>query len=428
MQEVIKSQQLNQEIVKVQHPSGLTLLLCPMKGFSTAYATFTTQYGSVDTAFKTQDDDEMLQVPQGIAHFLEHKMFENENGEDAFASYAKTGASANAYTTFDKTAYLFSCTDNFQQSLEVLLDFVQRPYFTKESVEKEQGIIGQEIKMYNDDGDWRVYFNLLGALYQNHPVRIDIAGTVESISEIDADLLYRCYHTFYNLNNMVLCVAGNFEIDTVLKVADKLLKPAEKKIKIERGTYQEPEQVNKALVEQKLAVATPLFQLGFKGKSKDAASNLRNQVLDEILADIIAGEASELYSKMYDAGLINSTFSSEIMAGRDYMCSIFSGESRDPKKVAQMIKEEISRLQKEGLDKEMVELCKRATYGRYIGMYSRVEAVAGLMAITHFADVNMYEFLDIVAGASIKTLTERLSVAFDTTKSALSIVYPLDEN
>ena len=183
--------------------------------------------------------------------------------------------------------------------------------------------------MYNDDGDWRVYFNLLGALYQNHPVRIDIAGTVESISEIDADLLYRCYHTFYNLNNMVLCVAGNFEIDTVLKVADKLLKPAEKKIKIERGTYQEPEQVNKALVEQKLAVATPLFQLGFKGKSKDAASNLRNQVLDEILADIIAGEASELYSKMYDAGLINSTFSSEIMAGRDYMCSIFSGESRE---------------------------------------------------------------------------------------------------
>lgn len=178
---VIKSARLGQEMVKIKHPSGLTMLLCPMPGYSTAYATFTANVGSVDTGFKTQDDDAFVDVPEGIAHFLEHKMFENEDG-DAFAKYAKTGASANAYTSFDKTAYLFACTDRFEESLEILLDFVRRPYFTKESVQKEQGIIGQEIRMYDDDGEWRVQFNLLQALYHNHPVRIDIAGTVESIA------------------------------------------------------------------------------------------------------------------------------------------------------------------------------------------------------------------------------------------------------
>ena len=187
---VIKSARLGQEMVKIKHPSGLTMLLCPMLGYSTAYATFTANVGSVDTGFKTQDDDAFVDVPEGIAHFLEHKMFENEDG-DAFAKYAKTGASANAYTSFDKTAYLFACTDRFEESLEILLDFVRRPYFTKESVQKEQGIIGQEIRMYDDDGEWRVQFNLLQALYHNHPVRIDIAGTVESIAEIDDQLLYR---------------------------------------------------------------------------------------------------------------------------------------------------------------------------------------------------------------------------------------------
>ena len=219
---VIKSARLGQEMVKIKHPSGLTMLLCPMPGYSTAYATFTANVGSVDTGFKTQGDVAVVDVPEGIAHFLEHKMFENEDG-DAFAKYAKTGASANAYTSFDKTAYLFACTDRFEESLEILLDFVRRPYFTKESVQKEQGIIGQEIRMYDDDGEWRVQFNLLQALYHNHPVRIDIAGTVESIAEIDDQLLYRCYRTFYNLNNMVLCVAGNFDIDAVLRVADRVI-------------------------------------------------------------------------------------------------------------------------------------------------------------------------------------------------------------
>ena len=424
---VIKSARLGQEMVKIKHPSGLTMLLCPMPGYSTAYATFTANVGSVDTGFKTQDDDAFVDVPEGIAHFLEHKMFENEDG-DAFAKYAKTGASANAYTSFDKTAYLFACTDRFEESLEILLDFVRRPYFTKESVQKEQGIIGQEIRMYDDDGEWRVQFNLLQALYHNHPVRIDIAGTVESIAEIDDQLLYRCYRTFYNLNNMVLCVAGNFDIDAVLRVADRVIKPDEKPVEIERRHVDEPESICKPLVEQKFAVAAPLFQFGVKGCGGNPRENLKNQILDEILAEIIAGDASPLYRRMYDAGIINSTFGSEIMAGRDYMCAIFSGESREPERVADEIKAEVARMRREGVDKKMFELCRRATYGRYIGMYTRTASVAGLMSAVYFAGMDdMYALLDIVANATLDQMNERLQIAFNPEKSALSIVRPLDE-
>lgn len=424
--QVIKSARLGEEMVKIKHDSGLTMLLCPMKGYSTAYATFTANVGSVDTGFRTQDDSDFIDVPEGIAHFLEHKMFENPDG-DAFALYAKTGASANAFTSFDKTSYLFACTDKFEESLSILLDFVRRPYFTKESVQKEQGIIGQEIRMYDDNGDWRVLFNLLGALYENHPVKIDIAGTVESIAKIDHELLYRCYRTFYNLNNMVLCVAGNFDVEAVLCVADKVLRPDEKPVVIQRKEFPDSGAVAKKLVEQKLSVAAPLFNLGFKCKSEGVSENLKNQVLDEILCEMIAGEMTPLYRRMYDAGIINATFDTEIMAGRDYMCAIFSGESREPKRVADEIRAEILRMRGEGIDQETFELARRAIYGRYVGMYARTESVAGLMTATYFARMDdIYSLLDIVANATPEQLAGRLNLDFDPEKSALSVIHPID--
>lgn len=418
---------LSGEMVKIRHASGLNMLLYPMKGFSTAYATFTTDLGSVDTGFKTQFDEDMVEVPEGVAHFLEHKMFENEDG-DAFEKYAKTGASANAFTSFDKTSYLFACTDRFEESLEILLDFVRRPYFTKESVQKEQGIIGQEIRMYDDSGDWRVMFNLLEAMYKVHPVRIDIAGTVESIAEIDADLLYRCHRTFYNLNNMVLCVAGNFTPEAVMRVADKVLRPDERPVEIQRRTYDEPRGVDKKLAEQKLSVASPLFEFGFKGVSGTRMENMKNQILDEILAEVLCGESSPLYRRMYDAGIINSTFESEIMSGRGYHCALFSGESREPKRVAEAIAEESRRLRREGIDPELFELCRRATYGRYIGMYGKPESMAGLMGAVYFAggsDICMP--LEAASSATMEQMSRRLEEGFNADYSALSIVWPVEE-
>lgn len=418
--EIIRSEKLGEEYVKTQHPSGLTMLLCPMEGFSTSYAMFTTQYGSVDTCFKTNLQPEYFEIPAGTAHFLEHKMFECEDG-DAFAKYAKTGASANAFTNFDKTAYLFACSDQFKESLEILLDFVSRPYFTKETVEKEMGIIAQEIGMYDDSPDWRVLFNLLEALYVKHPVKIDIAGTVESIAEITHETLYRVYNTFYHLSNMVLTIAGNFSIEEVLEVADKVLKKGPD-IQISRKTVEEPEQILRSYTEQQLPVATPMFAIGFKGKDMGCRKNFENMILDEMLIDLVCGEMTPLYRSLYEDGLINNGLNGEVMASRDYICSLIEGESRDPKEVYRRLLAEIARLKESGLDDAMFARCKKATYGRYIGLYSKPESVASVLVTTYFADMTLYELLDLVAGISKEQLEERIKENLLEEHSALSVV------
>ncbi len=214
MQKQIFESEIGESYIKAVHPSGLKIYILEKPQYNSAYAVFGTKYGSIDTCFSV--NGEKTQVPEGIAHFLEHKLFESEDG-DAFTKYAATGAYANAYTSFDRTCYLFSCSDRFYDNLGILLDFVQSPYFTAETVQKEQGIIGQEIRMYDDSPDWRVMFNMLLAMYKNHPVRIDIAGTVESIAEIDDKLLYKCYNTFYNPSNMFICIAGNVNSEKVLR-------------------------------------------------------------------------------------------------------------------------------------------------------------------------------------------------------------------
>lgn len=420
----VASKTLGQEYSVIHHPCGLTLLLCPMDGYSTAYALFAAKVGSVDTTFKTQQDSDFVTVPPGIAHFLEHKMFECEDG-DAFAKYAKTGASANAFTSFDRTAYLFSCSDNFKESLEILLDFVSKPYFTPETVAKEQGIIGQEIRMYDDSPDWRAMVGLLEALYQKNPVRLDIAGTVESIAQIDADLLYRCHRTFYNLHNMVLAVAGNFQPQTVLELVERILPKAEE-IQIQRQSVEEPREVNTSLVRRSLSVSIPQFQIGFKGLPGDERQNLLHQVQNEVLMEMVCGESSPLYRRMYDSGLINSAFDYEVLGGRDYLACLYGGESRDPEEVYRQLKAEIQRLRREGLDGAAFARCRKAAYGRYIGMYSRVEAVASLMVLSHFSGLgNMYHILEQLRNLTLEDLQKRLEEDFDPRYSAISIIDPV---
>ncbi|HIZ56201.1 MAG TPA: insulinase family protein, partial [Firmicutes bacterium] len=298
--EIFKSERIREEYIRVQHPSGLTILLYPMKGYSSVYAIFGTHYGSTNRTFKTAADPEFVTVPDGIAHYLEHKMFESKEG-DAFALFAKTGASANAFTSFDRTCYLFSCADHFQESLEILLSFVRDPYFTDENVQKEQGIIGQEIRMYDDNANWRVFFNLLGALYQNHPVKIDIAGTVESIAKIDKDLLYRCYRTFYSLQNMVLAIAGNFDPDEALAIADQLLTP-DTDPQIQRSDYNEPAEIAKPEVVQQMEVSMPLFAIGYKMEPCSGIQQVQAGIETEIVNLLLCGSGSPLYRRLYDQG------------------------------------------------------------------------------------------------------------------------------
>lgn len=419
--QIVTSERLGESYYKIKHPSGLTILLWEMPEFSSVYALFGTKYGSINTKFKTKNDKDFIEVPEGIAHFLEHKLFENEDC-DVFELYAKTGASGNAYTSFDQTAYLFSCTENYQESLKILLDFVQAPYFTQETVDKEQGIIGQEIRMC-EDTPWRqVFFNLLRCLYVNHPVKIEIAGTVESIAEIDADLLYSCYNTFYNLNNMALSIAGNIKLDEVLAICDEHLKTKENP-ELVTAFPEEPDRVNERVFVQKMAVGTPLFAIGYKSVPFDGKERVKKELEASILLNLICGSTSELYKDLYDEGLINSNFYTEVDSGDGFFASVFSGESKNPQRVFDKIKEEIEKIKSDGIDSDMFEIIKKAEYGKLISGLNSAEKCATLMLESDLLiGVNAFENIEALAGITEKDILDSLNVLFDNDKSAISIV------
>ena len=311
--EIFKSDILNAEYSLTVLDNGLKIYIMEKPDFNSAYAAFGTKYGSIDTCFSL-NDGEMVRVPEGIAHFLEHKLFESEDG-DAFSRYAKTGAYANAFTSFDKTCYVFSCSDLFDENLDILLDFVQNPYFTAATVQKEQGIIGQEIKMYDDSPSWCVLFNALEAMYHNHPVKIDIAGTVDSIAQIDDKLLYSCYNTFYNPANMFICIAGNVKAEQAIQKIKNAIKPAPP-VKITRDEIAEPDGVVSNYIEKQLEVAMPLFCYGYKLKAGKGEPTLIEAICVNILLKILAGDATPLYARLTEKGLINDEFDYEFFTGR----------------------------------------------------------------------------------------------------------------
>ncbi len=421
--EEIKCNNTGDMYYKIQHKSGLTIYLYPKKGFKSTYALFGAKYGSINTTFEN-DRGETIVVPDGIAHYLEHKLFEDEDG-DAFAKYAKTGASANAYTSFDKTCYLFSCADNFEESLKILLDFVQNPYFTEESVQKEQGIIGQEIRMYDDEPNWRVMFNLLGALYNTHPVKIDIAGTVETIAEITPEKLYDCYNGFYNLHNMVLVVVGgNATIENVMPVCDRCLKDAPKK-NVESTFPQEPEDIVTDYVEQRFAVTVPLFHLGFKESVDKERLTNKEMAESEILLCAIAGGSSKLYDDLENKGLINNTFDYEHFEGPYYSSVFFGGESKDPAQVAKYIREYIDTIRETGISQEDFEIAKKSVYGDSIASLNKNETIGGIIMDDAFAGREIFDYIDCVKNTTLEEVNQRLLKQFDSKKSALSAILPL---
>jgi len=419
--QTISSDKLGESYYKIKHKSGLTILLHPMQEYNSVYALFGAKFGSVNRSFKTSLEDDICTVPDGIAHFLEHKLFEGEV-EDAFVSYSRTGANANAYTSFDRTCYLFSATEKVYESLEILLNFVTHPYFTKETVEKEQGIIGQEIKMYEDDPNWCVFLNLLKALYWENPVRIDIAGSVESISEITPELLYRTYNTFYNLGNMVLSVAGNFEVDKVVALADKILKKSDD-IEIENIFPNEPDDVFLKKIEKSLEVAMPLFEIGFKEKP-DSENSLKGQIMNEMLLDLIFGESTEFYQRLYNDGTISSVFGYEVMASEGYLINIVGGEAPDPEKVYDEVINEIKRVKEEGLDEALFENVKKAFYGSKIFSLNSVEGVASSMMSSYFDGYDAFDIVDTVSQITLKDLEARLKTQLFEEKSSISVINP----
>lgn len=407
---------------KGRHPSGLDIYLYPKENGSSTRAVFGTKYGSIDNCFQRSDESAPETVPEGIAHYLEHKLFESEDG-DAFARYAETGANANAFTGFESTCYVFSCTDRLYDSLRILLDFVQSPYFTDETVAKEQGIIGQEIKMYEDLPGWRVFFNYLQAMYHKHPVREDAAGTIESIAKITPEYLYRCYHTFYNLNNMILVLSGKFDVEKVLAVCDEMLKPATP-VRVKRVFPEEPDTIVQPMIEQKLSVAMPLFQFGYKEKSGPPRTEADLAAVSALLT-ILASDASPMFRKLLDRGLINeASFSRDYFEGSGYATVMFGGESSAPEAAADLIRKEVARLQAEGIPEDDFRWAKRSLYGESISALNNAAGVASWVTDFAFRGLEPFTYIDALAELTLGQVQKKLETLRED-RSVLSVIRPI---
>ncbi|MGN1114787.1 MAG: EF-P 5-aminopentanol modification-associated protein YfmH [Oscillospiraceae bacterium] len=412
---------LKEDYVRIKHPSGLNVLIWKKPGFSTVEAFFAAKYGSVNTRFKTVDNDDYVTTPEGIAHFLEHKLFENEDC-DAFELYAQTGASANAYTSEDHTAYYFATSEDYKKPLEILLNFVQKPYFTEETVQKEQGIIAQEIKMLEDSPERKCYCNLLKALYKNNPIRVDIAGTVDSISRINADLLYKCYNTFYNLHNMTLAVAGDVDVEEIKKICDKCLIPAEDK-KLEPYFPDEPEEVYQKEINESAQVGIPIFNIGFKTQKFSGDELIKTDIAASIILQVLFGSSSELYQQMLDEGLINSNFNyfTTFNIHGDYI-PIITGESENPELVYDKCMDAVNNAKKNGLDRKMFEIIKKAKYSSFIRGYDDIDTCATLLLTADFLNVDVFEPSKALMEISYEDCMKAMNILFDTDKTAISII------
>lgn len=414
---------LGEKYYKIKHKSGLDIYVYP-KNHTSTYAIFGTNYGSVDNKFKLAGDKDFIEVPAGIAHFLEHKLFANEDGTDSFEKFSEFGASANAYTSNNMTAYLFSCTENFKESLEILLDFVTHPYFTPESVEKEQGIIAQELRMYEDHPGSCLFYNLLEAMYEKHSVRINVGGTVESISHITADILYDCYRVFYNLSNMVLSVCGDVSVDEVLEVADRIL-PIKEPVEIVRWTEEEKPEVYKKKIEKRMEVALPLFAIGVKDTeiSADPMERLKKAECAEILGEILFGKSGEFFNDLYESGMIFS-LDDEFDHNRSFSFCVISGEAKDPDAVYAKFVEYIEKVRASGIDKNRFEVARRVLYADSLKDFDNTSEIANNVMFEAFEGCDVFSAIDVVKSISYEDVCELFDKLYREEHYSLSVILP----
>ncbi|MGG1345922.1 pitrilysin family protein [Bacillus subtilis] len=394
----IEYEQLQETLYHEKMSNGLDVYVLPKKGFNKTYAVFTTKYGSIDNRFVPLGKNEMVHVPDGIAHFLEHKLFEKADG-DVFQDFSKQGASANAFTSFTRTAYLFSSTSNVERNLETLIDFVQDPYFTEKTVEKEKGIIGQEINMYDDNPDWRLYFGVIENMYKEHPVRIDIAGTVESISHITKDLLYECYETFYHPSNMLLFIVGPVDPEAIISQVreNQGEKPYTDQPEIKREEVKEQEAVFRKEKEIKMNVQGPKCLVGLKSKNpfKLGKELLKHELSMNLLLEALFGKSSAQYESLYEKGYIDETFSFDFTAEYGFGFAAIGGDTPEPDQLAEDISSMLLRAG-ELITAEKIELARKKKIGTFLKALNSPEYIANQFTRYAFLDMSLFDVVTVL--------------------------------
>ena len=422
---IIESSRIKEKAYVEKLENGLTVIIIPKANTNKKYIMWGTHFGSIDNHFIMPKTGEEVYIPDGVAHFLEHKMFEQENGKNSLDVLMALGIDANAYTTNDHTAYLFECSNKFYEGLDELMDYVQHPYFTDENVEKEKGIIAQEIKMYDDDPGWRMYINAMDCMYKNNPVKLDIAGTVESISKITPDVLYKCYNTFYNPSNMTMVVCGDFVPEDLLEEIKKRLVKKEPQGEIKRIYPPKENKINKPYKEDEMEVSMPIFAIGYKDNEelKENRENIiKKHIAIEILLNIAIGKSSDLYKELYESGDLLAEPDLDYEFSDEYAHVLISGQSTNPKKKYEKVKETFEKYKQDGLDEEHFNRIQRKIYGDYVVEYNSVGDIARMFLSDKMKQINSFDYIEEYFQVTKEYTEDVLKNVFKTENMILSVV------
>ena len=424
--EIFTCSSIGEKYEKVIHSSGLTVYFMKKQEKAKKAAMIAAKFGSINYKFTSPDGREVI-VPNGTAHFLEHKLFEGKEG-NAFDFYAKTGAKANAYTSNDKTAYYFECSDHFEENLSVLLSFVTHPYLTEENVEKEKGIIAQEIRMYEDEPGWQGYFSMVQGLYQNHPIRRDIAGTVEDIYSLTPEILMDCYNTFYHPSNLVMSVVGDVDRGAVFNMIDRYF-PANSSISVGEMEIEEPAEAGDRYLEKEMLVSRPIFHLGFKDNETDAEGYAlaKKEMEVDILLEYLFGKSSPFYKELYENGVINSEFDCWYDLSDYFSFCVISGESDSPETVKQAAFDHISRLKEEGIDRERFCEIRNGIYGSLVLETDHAYSMANRMVGNFLNKTETFYAIEVLQQINEEDLLNRAEKMFIDTQSCLAVIKPIKE-
>ena len=421
--QIIESLKIKEKVYIEKLENGLTVMIIPKPNTKKKYITWGTNFGSIDNHFIDPKTKKEICIPDGVAHFLEHKMFEQENGTNSLDTLSSIGVDPNAYTTNDYTTYLYECNDHFYEALDEFMDYVQKPYYTDENVEKEKGIIAQEIKMYDDHPFWQVYMNAMECLYKKHPIKIDIAGTVEEINKIDKEVLYTCYNTFYTPSNMLMVVSGDFIPEELVKEIKKRVIKKENISEIKRIYPEEPAEINKKQKKVKMEVNNPLFVIGFKDTVLENKEEIvKKHIAIEILLYMLIGKSSKIYQKLYNENLIIAQPDLDYEFSKQYAHITISGQSNNPEKLAEELRKEIENLKQNGIDEKTFNRVKKKMYGSYVTQFNDVSDIARMFMGDYFKGVNSFDYIEMHKQVTKELAEEILKEIFDENKMILSIV------
>ena len=421
---IIESSKIKEKEYIEKLDNGMTVIIIPKPNLDKKYIIWGTHFGSIDNRFIMPKTGEEVFIPDGVAHFLEHKMFEQPDGTNSLDTLMALGLDANAYTTNDHTAYLFECTNNFYKGLDELMDYVQHPYFTDENVEKEKGIIGQEIKMYDDEPGWKLYMNAMDCMYKNNPIKLDIAGSVESISKITPDVLYKCYNTFYNPSNMVMVVCGDFKPEEILEEIKKRLVEKEEQGEIKRIYPEKEEKINKPYNEVEMEVSTPLFMLGYRDVEgmEDKKEIVRKHIAIEILLNMIIGKSSDTYKELYEAGDLLAQPDLDYEFSDEYSHILISGQSKNPQKIKENVEKCIENFKKNGLNDEHFNRIRKKVYGDYVVEYNSVGDIARMFLSDKMKGINSFDYIEEYNTVTKEYVEEILKNVFKKENMIMSVV------